>query len=46
VTNVIATPTAEWISRQITQTFPLDGAPHYLIRDRDTSAFATAERSR
>ena len=30
-------PTAEWISRQITEAFPWDSAPRYLIRDRDTA---------
>jgi transposase InsO family protein len=34
-TNVTANPTAEWIARQITQAFPWDETPHYLIRDRD-----------
>jgi transposase InsO family protein len=34
-TNVIANPTAEWVARQITEAFPWDKAPHYLIRDRD-----------
>src|ERR1700716_2157660 len=33
--NVTANPTAEWIARQITEAFPRDEAPHYLIRDRD-----------
>src|ERR1700740_331899 len=33
--NVTATPTAEWVARQITEAFPWNGAPHYLIRDRD-----------
>jgi hypothetical protein len=33
--NVTTNPTAEWIARQITQAFPWDEAPHYLIRDRD-----------
>ena len=32
-----ANPTAEWISRRITEAFPWDHAPRYLIRDRDTS---------
>jgi len=36
-TNVTANPTAEWIARQITDAFPWDEAPRYLIRDRDTS---------
>jgi transposase InsO family protein len=33
--NVTAHPTAEWVARQITEAFPWDEAPHYLIRDRD-----------
>ena len=33
--NVAAHPTAEWIAQQITEAFPWDGAPRYLIRDRD-----------
>jgi len=33
--NVTANPTAEWIARQITEAFPWDEAPRYLIRDRD-----------
>ena len=28
-------PTAEWIARQITDAFPWDAAPDYMIRDRD-----------
>ena len=36
-TNVTANPTADWIARQITEAFPWDQAPHYLIRDRDAS---------
>jgi len=35
--GVTGNPTAEWISRQITEAFPWDHAPRYLIRDRDTS---------
>jgi transposase InsO family protein len=35
--GVTANPTAEWISRQITEAFPWDYAPRYLIRDRDSS---------
>ena len=35
--NVTANPTAEWIARQITEAFPWDEAPEYLIRDRDAS---------
>jgi transposase len=33
--NVTANPTAEWIARQLTEAFPWDGAPRYLLRDRD-----------
>ena len=43
-TNVTANPTAEWIARQITEAFPWDEAPRYLIRDRDTSYGAAITR--
>jgi transposase InsO family protein len=33
--NVTPNPTAEWVARQITEAFPWDEAPHYLIRDHD-----------
>jgi hypothetical protein len=33
--NVTANPTAEWIAHQITEAFPRDNVPQYLIRDRD-----------
>jgi transposase InsO family protein len=33
--NVTTNPTAEWIARQITEAFPWDDAPGYMIRDRD-----------
>src|ERR1700726_3458928 len=33
--NVTTSPTAEWIARQITEAFPWDGAPRYMVRDRD-----------
>jgi len=33
--NVTADPTAEWTARQITEAFPWDTAPRYMIRDRD-----------
>src|SRR5262245_22311768 len=35
--NVTQHPTAEWITRQLTEAFPWDEAPHYLVRDRDRS---------
>jgi hypothetical protein len=33
--NVTQNPTAEWIARQITEAFPWNEPPRYLIRDRD-----------
>jgi transposase InsO family protein len=33
--NVTTNPTAEWIARQLTEAFPWNEAPQYLIRDRD-----------
>jgi transposase InsO family protein len=33
--NVTKHPTAEWIARQLTEAFPWNEAPRYLIRDRD-----------
>ena len=32
---VTAHPTAEWVARQLTEAFPWDTAPRYLVRDRD-----------
>ena len=39
--NVTRYPTAEWIARQVTEAFPWDEAPRYLLRDRD-SIYGTA----
>ena len=39
--NVTTNPTAEWIAHQITEAFPWNGAPRYLIRDRDQIYGAT-----
>src|SRR5688572_18169377 len=39
--NVTPHPTAEWIARQITEAFPWNEAPRYVIRDRD-SVYGTA----
>src|SRR5262249_8012042 len=36
-TNVTTNPTADWIARQITEAFPWEQAPRYLVRDRDAS---------
>jgi len=33
--DVTANPTAEWIARQITEAFPWEDVPQYLIRDQD-----------
>jgi transposase InsO family protein len=33
--NVTINPTSEWIARQLTEAFPWDEPPRYLIRDRD-----------
>src|SRR5438874_2460398 len=33
--NSTSNPTAEWVARQITEAFPWNEAPRYLIRDRD-----------
>jgi transposase InsO family protein len=43
-TNVTTDPTAEWISRQMTEIFPWDQAPRYLLRDRDRSYGAIVRR--
>jgi transposase InsO family protein len=43
--TVTTNPTAEWIARQITDAFPWDEAPDYLIRDRDAS-YGSAVRKR
>ena len=32
---VTANPTAEWTARQLSEAFPWDTAPRYLLRDRD-----------
>jgi transposase InsO family protein len=43
--NATANPTADWIARQLTEAFPWDQAPRYLIRDRDASySFAVTRR--
>jgi hypothetical protein len=33
--NVTTNPTAEWIARQLTEAFPWNAAPRYLIHDQD-----------
>jgi len=42
--NVTSYPTAEWIARQVTEAFPWNEAPRYLIRDRDQVYGAAATR--
>src|SRR2546423_2038258 len=34
---VTPNPTQDWLSRQMTEAFPWDTAPRYLLRDRDTA---------
>lgn len=43
--GVMASPTADWIARQITEAFPWDTAPRYMIRDRD-SVYGSVFRDR
>jgi transposase InsO family protein len=48
--NIVSTavtehPTAAWLSRQVTEAFPWDTAPRYLLRDRD-ALYGSALRSR
>src|SRR5258708_4176746 len=33
--SVTTRPSAEWVARQITEAFPWNKAPRYMIRDRD-----------
>jgi transposase InsO family protein len=42
--NVTRHPTAEWIAQQITEAFPWNEAPRYLIRDRDGIYGTTVRR--
>jgi putative transposase len=44
-TAVTEHPTAGWLSRQVTEAFPWETAPRYLLRDRDAS-FGSDFRSR
>jgi transposase InsO family protein len=39
--NVTTNPTAEWIAGQLTEAFPWDEAPRYLIRDRIYGSIVT-----
>ena len=43
-TNATTNPTAEWIVRQVTEAFPWDQSPRYLLRDRDRSYGAFVRR--
>jgi transposase InsO family protein len=42
--NVTTNPNAEWIARQITEAFPWNEAPRYIIRDRDRIYGAVVRR--
>jgi hypothetical protein len=35
--DVTENPTQVWLARQMTEAFPWDTAPRYLLRDRDAS---------
>jgi len=39
--EVTPNPTQDWLSRQMTEAFPWDTAPRYLLRDRDKSYGST-----
>jgi len=43
--EVIRQPTAAWLARQITEAFPWESAPIYLVRDND-GAYGPAFRGR
>src|SRR5258708_1111663 len=43
--EVTPNPTQDWLSRQMTEAFPWDTAPRYLLRDRDKS-YGSALRHR
>ncbi len=43
--GVTANPTAAWVVQQITEAFPWDTAPRYVIRDRD-SVYGAVVRAR
>jgi transposase InsO family protein len=42
--HITTAPTAAWVSQQLRQAFPFETAPHYLIRDRDSSYGAEVRR--
>jgi transposase InsO family protein len=45
--SVTSNPTAEWIAGQVSEAFPWDEAPRYLIRDRDRAfGYAYSRRIR
>ena len=42
--NVTAHPTAKWVAQQLTEAFPFESAPKYLIRDGDAKYGFTVQR--
>jgi transposase InsO family protein len=42
--NITAHPTAKWIAQQLTEAFPFESAPKYLIRDGDAKYGITVKR--
>jgi hypothetical protein len=43
--GVTANPTADWVAQQITEAFPWDTSPRYMIRDRE-SVYGAAVRAK
>jgi transposase InsO family protein len=43
---VTTNPTADWIARQITEAFPWNEAPRYMVRDRDRYGAVVTRRLR
>ena len=43
--NVTANPTAKWTANQISQAFPYDSAPRFLLRDNDSIYGAVFQRT-
>lgn len=42
--NITPHPTAKWIAQQLTEAFPFDTAPEYLIRDGDAKYGSSVQR--
>jgi len=42
--GITSNPTGEWIAGQVTEAFPWNGAPQYLVRDRDRAFWSDYTR--